>query len=113
MHGDSVDFTILDPREKVIYEKRDSDGYELEQKIHIGGDYGFCFSNNARAPTGVHFEYDFHLGRYGYPRDHRTFFVRYGCLKDVFCTLWVSQRRFLYVMDVSNTSFVPYGCLKE
>ena len=63
MHGDAVDFTLLDPRQKIIYEKRDSDGYELEQTIHIGGDYGFCFSNNARVPTGVHFEYDFHLGR--------------------------------------------------
>ena len=62
MHGDDVDFVLLDPKSNVIYEKRDSDGYELEQKIHIGGDYGFCFSNNARVPTGVHFEWDFHLG---------------------------------------------------
>ena len=40
-------------------------------------------------------------------------FVRYGCLKDVFCTLWMSQRRLLYVMDVSKMSFVRYGCLKD
>ena len=40
-------------------------------------------------------------------------YVRYGCLKDVFCTLLMSQRRFLYVMDVSKTFFVHYGCLKD
>ena len=40
-------------------------------------------------------------------------FVRYGCLKDVFCTLWTSQRRLLYVMYVSKTSFVHYGYVKD
>ena len=28
----------------------------------------------------------------------KTSFVRYECLKDVFCKLWMSQRRLLYVM---------------
>ena len=40
-------------------------------------------------------------------------FVRYGCLKDVFCTLWIFQRRLLYVIDVSKMSLVRYGCLKD
>ena len=43
-------------------------------------------------------------------------FVRYECLKYVFCTLWMSQRFLLYkqifilhyIMDVSKTSFVRY-----
>ena len=54
-------------------------------------------------------------------------FVRHGCLKDVFCTLWMTQRLsknsfvcygslkdvFLYVMDVSKMSFLRYECLKD
>ena len=43
----------------------------------------------------------------------KTSFVRYERLKDVFCTLWTSQRRLLYDMNVSKTSFVRYGCLKD
>ena len=39
-----------------------------------------------------------------------TPFVSYECLKDVFCMLWMSKRRLLYVMDVSRTSFVCYKC---
>ena len=42
-----------------------------------------------------------------------TSFVRYGCLRDVFGTLWMSQRCLWYVMDVSGTSFVRYECLKD
>ena len=41
-----------------------------------------------------------------------TFFVRYGCLEYVFCTLWMSRITLLYVMDVSNNSFERYKCLK-
>ena len=37
----------------------------------------------------------------------------YNSLKDVFSMLWMSQRRLLYVMDVSKTSFVRYECLKD
>ena len=33
-----------------------------------------------------------------------TSFVRYGCLKDFFCTLLMSQRRLLYVINVSKAS---------
>ena len=33
----------------------------------------------------------------------KTSFVCYGCLKDVLCMLWMSQRCPLYVMDVSKT----------
>ena len=45
----------------------------------------------------------------------KTSFVRYGCLKDVFCKLWMCQRRLLYVMDVLKTFFVQYFyvCLKD
>ena len=32
----------------------------------------------------------------------KTSFVRYGCLKDVFCMVWMSQRHLFYVMDVSR-----------
>ena len=38
----------------------------------------------------------------------KIFFVYYECLKDVFCMLWMSQRRLLYVMNVSKMSFVCY-----
>ena len=38
-------------------------------------------------------------------------FVCYECLKDVFCTLWMSQRRPLYVMNVLKTPSVRYKCL--
>ena len=41
------------------------------------------------------------------------FFVCYGYLKDIFCVLWMSQRCLLYVMDVLKMSFVCYGCLKD
>ena len=57
----------------------------------------------------------------------------YGCLKDVFCTLWllkyvfctlwmsqrcllyimIGQICFLYVTNVSKMSFFHYGCLKD
>ena len=40
-------------------------------------------------------------------------FVRYGCLKYVFCTLWMSERCLLYVMNVLKTSFVRCECLKD
>ena len=40
------------------------------------------------------------------------FLFLFGCLKDVFCTLWMSQRWLLYIMDVSKTSFVRYDRLK-
>ena len=40
-------------------------------------------------------------------------FVHYECPKDVFCTLWMSQRHLLYIMNVSKTSFVHYKCLKD
>ena len=64
----------------------------------------------------------------------KVVFIRYELLKDVFCTLWMSEicllyvmdiskmsfvtlwmseRCFLYVMDVSKMSFVCYGCLKD
>jgi len=62
MHADSIDFALFDPKKKIIYQQQDSDGYELEQQIHIGGDYGFCFSSPRGPATGVHFEWDFHLG---------------------------------------------------
>ena len=42
-----------------------------------------------------------------------TSFVRYKCLKDVFCTLWMSKRHLLNVMNVSKTSFVRYECIKD
>ena len=48
-----------------------------------------------------------------------SFFVRYECFKDVFCTLWMSLRRLLYVMDVLKTStkrifhFLCYECVKD
>ena len=52
----------------------------------------------------------------------KTSFVRFlyvmDVFKDIFCTLWMSQRRLfmlwmsqrhlLYVMDVSKTSFIRY-----
>ena len=40
-------------------------------------------------------------------------FVRYECLEDVFCTLWMSHGCLWYVLDVSKMSFVPCGCLKD
>ena len=40
-------------------------------------------------------------------------FVRYKCLKDVFCTLWMSKRCHLYVMNVMETSFGHYEYLKR
>ena len=56
---------------------------------------------------------------YGCLKDYRTLcmsqkdsFVRCKCLKDVFFTLWMSQRRLLYVMDVSKT-IGRYVCLKK
>ena len=39
--------------------------------------------------------------------------VCFGSLKDDFCTLWMSQRHLLYVMDVFKTSFVRYICPKD
>ena len=49
--------------------------------------------------------------------------MSYGCLKDVFCMLWIlkdvfrilwmSNRRLLYIMDVLNMSSVRLGCLKD
>ena len=41
------------------------------------------------------------------------YFVRYGFLKDVFCTLWMSQRRALFVIGVFKTYFARYGYLKD
>ena len=41
-----------------------------------------------------------------------TSFVYYGYLKHVFCILWISQTRLLYIMDILKTSFERYGCLK-
>lgn len=65
IHGDHITFTLLDPQSKVIYTKERSDGFDLEQRVHIPGDYGFCFNNqNSREETGVSFEWDFHLGIY-------------------------------------------------
>ena len=43
----------------------------------------------------------------------KTSFLRCGCLKDVFCMLWMSQRRVLYVMNVSKTCFVCHECLRD
>ena len=40
-------------------------------------------------------------------------FSRYGCQKDVFCTLWMSKRCLLYVMHAKKMSFVRYSCLKD
>ena len=43
----------------------------------------------------------------------RMSIVRYECLKDVFCTLWMFLRCLLCVMGVFKMSFVRYGCLKD
>ena len=44
----------------------------------------------------------------------KTSFVRYGCLKNIFYKLWMSQKHLLYVMYVLKTSFfILYGCLKN
>ena len=49
-------------------------------------------------------------------------FVHYECLKDVFCSLWMSQRYFFVRLAFKKMSFlnvikdihyVHYGCLKD
>ena len=39
--------------------------------------------------------------------------VHYGCLKNIFCTLWMSQKPLFMLWMSSKTSFVRYGCLKD